>query len=294
MSGENSGQSEQLNQIIAHYLKAVESGEAPDREELIERHPDFADDLKSFFADHDKMKELTEPMEPVAQAEEETPGSEARTIPPGAVESEALAAALNSQPISAADVASATDKVCAVEGTCMQPQRGDAPDWLRDPRLKSLDPRHVVVERIAGWIFVAVVAGVALVVLTGTIIASGPPGWGMGLVLGGILVVLASLAWFAHAWPTVTHRWCRYLASNEGLEIYRGVFWRSVVNVPRSRIQHTDVRQGPLQRRFGLGKLVVHTAGTQHAVIELDGLSREEALVLRDLLTAREDEDDAV
>jgi membrane protein YdbS with pleckstrin-like domain len=199
-----------------------------------------------------------------------------------------------SQPMSTDDVASATDKVCAIEGTCTQPQRGEAPDWLRNPRLKSLDPRHVIVERIAGWIFAAVVAGVALVVLTGLIIVSWPPGWGVGLVLGGVLVVLASLTWFAHAWPAVTHRWCRYLASDEGLEIYRGVFWRSVVTVPRSRIQHTDVRQGPLQRRFGLGKLVVHTAGTQHAVIELNGLSREETLELRDLLNAREDQDDAV
>ena len=198
------------------------------------------------------------------------------------------------QPQSTGEVTSATDQVYAVEGACTQPPRVEKPDWLRDPRLKLLDPRHVIVERIGGWIFVAVVAGVALVVLIGSILASGLPGWGMGLVFGGILLGLAGLAWFAHAWPVVAHRWCRYLASDAGLEIYRGVFWRSVVNVPRSRIQHTDIRQGPLQRRYELGKLVVHTAGTQHAVIELDGLSREEALRLRDLLTAREEKDDAV
>jgi hypothetical protein len=204
-----------------------------------------------------------------------------------------------SQPISD-DVASATDEgslvdeESAAEGTRTRPRRGDAPDWLRDPRLKSLDPRHVTIERIAGWIFAAVIAGVALMVLAVLLIVSWPPGWGMGLVLGGVLVALAGLAWLTHAWPAVAHRWCRYMAGDEGLEIYRGVFWRSVVNVPRSRIQHTDVRQGPLQRKFGLGKLVLHTAGTQHAAIELDGLSREEAMAMRDLLTAREEEDDSV
>jgi membrane protein YdbS with pleckstrin-like domain len=205
-----------------------------------------------------------------------------------------------SQPISDDDVASAADEEpvadeeSAAEGTRPRPRRGDAPDWLRDPRLKSLDPRNVTVERIAGWIFAAVIAGVALMVLTVLLIVSWPPGWVMVLVLGGVLVALAGLAWLTHAWPAVAHRWCRHVAGEEGLEIYRGVFWRSVLNVPRSRIQHTDVRQGPLQRQFELGKLVVHTAGTQHAAIELDGLSREEALALRDLLTVREDEDDAV
>ena len=38
MSSERSDpRSEQLNQIIADYLKAAESGEAPEREELIEQ-----------------------------------------------------------------------------------------------------------------------------------------------------------------------------------------------------------------------------------------------------------------
>ena len=35
---------------------ATESGNAPDREEWIRRHPELADGLKSFFADHDQMK----------------------------------------------------------------------------------------------------------------------------------------------------------------------------------------------------------------------------------------------
>ena len=199
-----------------------------------------------------------------------------------------------SQPVPLFEPTSGSSKAPAAEESRSPPRCGDAPNWLSDPRLKSLDPRQVTVERISGWIFVAVVAAVALVVLAGLIIANWPPDWGMGLLAVGVLVVLTGLAWYAHEWPVIAHRRRRYLASEEGLEIYRGVVWRSVVNVPRSRIQHTDVRQGPLQRRFGLGTLVVHTAGTQHAAIELDGLSREEAMALRDLVTAREDEDDAV
>ena len=57
-----------------------------------------------------------------------------------------------------------------------------------------------------------------------------------------------------------------------GLEIQRGVYWRATTNVPRSRIQHTDVSQGPLERRHGLGTLIVYTAGTQHSEVKLPGL----------------------
>ena len=61
MSSDDSGDysaNERLNEIIAEYLAAAEAGEAPDRREFLDRHADLADELKSFFADHDKMKEL--------------------------------------------------------------------------------------------------------------------------------------------------------------------------------------------------------------------------------------------
>ncbi len=54
--------------------------------------------------------------------------------------------------------------------------------------------------------------------------------------------------------------------------------------MPRSRVQHTDVSQGPLERRFDLATLVLHTAGTQHAAVSLGGLSHKAALAIRDYL----------
>jgi len=45
----------QLEAILHSYLQAVDAGENPDREELLRRHPDFADELREFFADQAKM-----------------------------------------------------------------------------------------------------------------------------------------------------------------------------------------------------------------------------------------------
>jgi serine/threonine protein kinase/WD40 repeat protein len=53
----DSAERDQLfGQIIADYLKASERGENPDRSAILVAHPDLADELQSFFANHDRMQ----------------------------------------------------------------------------------------------------------------------------------------------------------------------------------------------------------------------------------------------
>lgn len=99
------------------------------------------------------------------------------------------------------------------------------------------------------------------------------------------LVLIAGLA-FARMWPPVAYRHLRYGIDETGIAIESGVLWRSRVALPRVRIQHTDVSQGPLERRYGIGTLKLYTAGSRHVRIELPGLNHEEALALRDALLA--------
>jgi WD40 repeat protein len=56
----------EVNRILAGYLEAQRLGQAPDREELLRRHPDLADELRSFFADQDRFGQLAEPIAPPA------------------------------------------------------------------------------------------------------------------------------------------------------------------------------------------------------------------------------------
>lgn len=53
MTGDQDPHSEQLDQIIAAYLQAVETGNAPSREQLLAEHPELAEPLKDFFTQHD-------------------------------------------------------------------------------------------------------------------------------------------------------------------------------------------------------------------------------------------------
>jgi uncharacterized protein len=162
------------------------------------------------------------------------------------------------------------------------------PPRIADGVLRALDPRSVALERLTGWISAGIFALVLLFALVLVVFLAPLPGWAKaGLALLWAIGSL-TLAWFAHAWPAVAHRHASYKVDAEGIEIRRGVAWRKVINVPRSRVQHTDVSQGPLERGYGLGTLSVYTAGTDHARVDLGGLHHATALAIRDHLLPRE------
>ena len=155
---------------------------------------------------------------------------------------------------------------------------------LADGEEHPVDPRTVRVARIIGFSVVLAISMAPLILFT--------IGWGVGGIPGpvylGILAVwlllLASFLLLAYRWPAARHRNLRYLVEEDGLRIRRGVFWRKVIWIPITRVQHTDVSQGPVQRKFGLGTLTVHTAGTAGASISLAGLEHGIASRLSDHL----------
>lgn len=61
-TSESNGSDPRLQEIVAAYLDAVASGQIPERERLLEQHADLADELRAFFADHDRMTEAAAPL----------------------------------------------------------------------------------------------------------------------------------------------------------------------------------------------------------------------------------------
>jgi membrane protein YdbS with pleckstrin-like domain len=105
--------------------------------------------------------------------------------------------------------------------------------------------------------------------------------WGtLALVALVWLAVIALATWFAY------RRWLAtaWKLDETGLHLKRGRLWRKEVLVPRSRVQHLDIERGPIERRYGLATLIVHTAGTRQHALRLAGLPDEDAVALRDAL----------
>jgi membrane protein YdbS with pleckstrin-like domain len=106
----------------------------------------------------------------------------------------------------------------------------------------------------------------------------GAPGWALPAVP---LLGLAVWGWGAlgRNWRS----WC-YLERDDDLLISRGVLWRQLTVVPYGRMQLVEVTSGPLDRRFGLAKLQLHTAAAASDAT-IPGLAPAEAERLRDRLT---------
>jgi len=174
-----------------------------------------------------------------------------------------------------------------------QLESAGGPPSIVDGEDHHVDPRSVLVERISG---LAVVLGVSVPAFIGIGLGwlfGGIPGWLYGWLVLGWVVLFGGLALLAYEWPAIHHRHLTYRVDETGLRIRSGVVWRKIASVPTTRVQHTDVSQGPLQRHYELATLIVHTAGTQNASIELAGLEHGVANRLRDHLLP-DDRDDAV
>ncbi len=164
-----------------------------------------------------------------------------------------------------------------------EPPAHGADEGAAGPDEQALDPRVIPLRRIVLGLTALVLATGLLLILTIVLVAADDlPAWLRTALTAAWTAFVVLSFWHAYRWPAIAYRHTAYRVDDDGIEIRRGVIWRAVTRVPRSRVQHTDVSQGPIERRYGLGTLVVYTAGTDHARVALPGLRHQTALRLRD------------
>jgi uncharacterized protein len=142
--------------------------------------------------------------------------------------------------------------------------------WVRvSVRLRTM--RRVLV--IALSVLVALVAGVVLVLA--------------GSALAAVVTVVVVLAFCGAAFVVVGRNYDSWGYAERGADLLvtHGVMWRRLVVVPYGRMQLVDVTAGPIERKFGISTLRLHTAsaGTD---ARIHGLTAGEATRLRDRLAA--------
>lgn len=104
----------------------------------------------------------------------------------------------------------------------------------------------------------------------------------MAVASGLAAAVLVALLVRRYACRRYAHT--RYALADDGFLLRTGVWWRSEVFVPHQRIQHVDVTEGPLARRFGLATLALHSAGAHLNTASVSGLAADTAFAVRDRL----------
>lgn len=163
-----------------------------------------------------------------------------------------------------------------------------AETWVAPSGWQSLPPRAYRVFLYVALLVAAVPSAFATLMLRNTL-ATHDRGW---MVIAGLWVVAIGVAlWVARK----RYRYTFWMLDEDGFAVRRGRLWQWETRVPASRVQHLDLKRGPLERPHRLASLVLHTAGTRLSAVSISGLDDADAERLRDHFSRQidlQDDDD--
>lgn len=160
-----------------------------------------------------------------------------------------------------------------------------SPDSARTDGWQRLPARAIPLCTIDISLSLALVFGLAGTLLGVLLIDKSA---GLGSALTGALAGAGIGMWIGFR----RYRNTLWRLDEHGFAVRRGVAWQRETLVPLTRVQHLDLKHGPLQRMRRLATLVVHTAGTRHSAVAIDHLDAGDAQRLRERLGRQLDLDD--
>lgn len=67
----------------------------------------------------------------------------------------------------------------------------------------------------------------------------------------------------------------------------KGLIWQSRTSIPFTRVQHAEIKQGPIDRMYSLYSLKIYTAGGQSSDLVIPGLTEDKAQSLKEFILKR-------
>ncbi|MHA7100312.1 PH domain-containing protein [Roseivirga pacifica] len=86
----------------------------------------------------------------------------------------------------------------------------------------------------------------------------------------------------------------KYALRERDLLYTKGLIWSVRTSIPFNRIQHAEVKQGPLDRIFKLHSIKIYTAGGSQSDLSIPGLPEETALRIKEFVLGKTAEDGAI
>ncbi|MBT8140869.1 MAG: PH domain-containing protein [Gammaproteobacteria bacterium] len=142
--------------------------------------------------------------------------------------------------------------------------------------LKRIEKTHIKALRLTLLIWAVIVCGVLGVI---AYVARDEI-----LMPGIFLIAVLVFALLIIKYPRKVYDYTFYGLVDDVFYVQKGMWFKTRTAVAQNRIQHTDVQQGPIARRYDLATLTMHTAGMKEADIQISGLSHSDAIALRDHL----------
>ncbi len=136
-----------------------------------------------------------------------------------------------------------------------------------------LEKTYKTIRYISGMI-----VAVVLFIISWSVVLLEPRSWPYGFYIAGFVSLMGLWIVFYNG---LSFHYMGYAVREKDISFKSGLWWRSMTTVPFNRVQHCDLKQGILDRRFGLSKLTIYTAGGQSTDLMIPGLLRETAEQLK-------------
>lgn len=177
--------------------------------------------------------------------------------------------------MSESEHAPADDAIAAAGGTAHAAAPA-APVWDGPTGWQRLPRRAFGVFVVASLVTSLVPGGILHLVLR-RVFLHHPDQRATAIAIGWGLMLLGAL-WIAFR----RYRYTFWRLDTDGFAVRRGRLWLWETQVPASRVQHLDIKRGPLERMQRLASLVLHTAGTRLGGVHVSGLDEAVAERLRE------------
>lgn len=152
--------------------------------------------------------------------------------------------------------------------------------------LTPVSPKYRIIN-IALNILFTVLAILALGIVDAAVFAQRP----LWLLENNIFLYVAilflsflSITYHYFADPIV-----QYAIREQDIHFQAGLFFRKLVSQPILRVQHIELKRGPIERKAGLATLQVFSAGGVSHTFEIPGLDYEKAISLRKFIINHKD-----
>lgn len=166
-------------------------------------------------------------------------------------------------------------------GATVDPVDAADPDAVPLGQSQRLSPLVRLLWLVGSTIGAAVFAAfVGFAAFVARLLDAGLPATPEAITVGAFALVAA----LGVVRSVLRYRSWAYVVREESLFLRRGVFTHVQTVVPYVRVQHIDTRRSALERLFGLSSLVVYTAGSRGADVQIPGLTPDRATALQSRL----------
>ncbi len=137
---------------------------------------------------------------------------------------------------------------------------------------KRISKKALSVWRINGLIHTGIYMAIAAL-LTFLAMLFDWPGWVI-IIFWGIAVL--RFVYSVIIFPALSYKQWRYEVRETEIELQQGLFIVERTLVPMVRVQHVDISQGPIMKKYGLSSIGISTAATVHEIPALENGEAEE------------------